>query len=178
MGLIDLLPDYYKNSTQVVELQVAFDHWAAAVVAAKTDLLHQSNIETATWGLDLWEKALNIKTDLSKSFIDRRSKIISKLRGLGTTTKEMIINVASSFANGEVTVIEYNSDSRFELKFVGTIGIPTTIEDISKAIDEIKPAHLAYSYVYIYRQNVQLTGFTHAVLGTYSHDNIRSGGME
>jgi len=174
MSLIDLLPDYYKNSAQVVELQGAFEHWTDAMLAAKENMLAQLNVVTATWGLTIWENALGLTTDVSKPDDYRRTRIMSKLRGQGTTTKAMIKNVAESFSNGEVTILEYNNESRFEVKFTGTLGIPPNMDDLTAAIEEIKPAHLAYSYVYIYRTNAELTPYTNAHLSAYTHEELRS----
>lgn len=175
MGLIDLLPAYYKSSSQVIELQGAFEHWTDVIKIAKDDLLSQMNIESATWGLEIWEKALGIETDVSKPYEFRRTRILSKLRGAGTTTKEMIQNVSESFSNGEVTILEYAGESRFEVKFTGTIGMPPNMDDLTVAIEEIKPAHLGYSYVFIYRLHSQLSTYTHAKLSDYTHEELRSG---
>ncbi len=175
--LIDLLPEFYRESAQVVDLQGAFQHWTDAAQAARDDLMAQMNVATATWGLVTWEKALGLTTDAAKSNEYRRTRIMSKLRGQGTTTKAMIENVAESFSNGDVTIIEYSAESRFEVKFVGTLGIPPNMDDLTAAIEEIKPAHLAYSYVYVYRRNEQLTPYTHTQLAAYTHATLREGAM-
>lgn len=175
MGLIDLLPEHYKNSPQVVELQGAFEHWTEALRSAKEDLLAQMNVESATWGLAIWESTLGLQTDVSKPYEYRRTRIMSKLRGSGTTTIEMIKNVAESFSNGEVTIIEYNNENRFEIKFTGTIGIPPNMEDLTAAIAEIKPAHLAYRFVYTYRTHAQLNAYIHTQLSAYTHQTLREG---
>jgi uncharacterized protein YmfQ (DUF2313 family) len=112
--------------------------------------LLQLNVETATWGLDLWEKAYGIKTDVSKSYAFRRARIESKMRSQGVTTVAMIKNVAESFSNGEVDVIEHPEEYRFEIKFIGTLGIPPNMDDLTGAIKEIKPAHLDFAYVYTF----------------------------
>jgi len=177
MGLIDLLPEYYKNSPQVVELQGAFEHWTEALKAARDDLLAQLNVETATWGLSIWEKALGLETDIDKPYEYRRTRIISKLRGAGTTTVAMIQNVAESFSNGQVEIIEYNEENRFEVKFVGTIGIPPNMDDLTAAIEEIKPAHLAYTFEYTYRTYGELAAYTHEQLSAYTHQALREGEM-
>ncbi len=150
MGLIDLLPDYYKNSREVIELQAAFEHWTEALKASKTDLFLQFNVNSATSGLTIWEKALRLETDVTKPYEFRRTRILSKLRGAGTTTKQMIRNVAESFSNGQVDIIEHNSGGRFVVKFVGTLGIPPNISDLKAAIGEIKPAHLSFIFEYSY----------------------------
>lgn len=177
MSLIDLLPDYYKNSSQVVELQGAFEHWTEALKAARDDLFTQMNVESATWGLTLWEKALGLETDVSKSNEFRRTRIMSKLRGAGTTTKKMIQNVAESFSNGQVEIVEYNEENRFEVKFVGTLGIPPNMDDFTAAIEEIKPAHLAYEFEFVYRTHAELSVFTHEQLSNYTYATLREGEM-
>ena len=63
----------------------------------------------------------------------------------------MIQNVAESFSNGAVDVLEYPAEYRFEIKFTGTLGIPPNLDDLSAALEEIKPAHLAYDYIILYR---------------------------
>lgn len=150
MGLIDLLPEYYKKSSEVVNLQEAFEHWTEALKDDKSDLFLQFNVTTATWGLSMWEKALKLETDVSKSYEFRRTRVMSKLRGAGTTTKEMIKNVAESFSNGEVEIIENNSAYSFTVKFVGTRGIPPNMDDLTAAIHEVKPAHLDFIYEFTY----------------------------
>lgn len=175
MALIDLLPPNYKSSSEVIELQGAFEHWTEALKIAKEDLFLQINVSSATWGLNLWEKALGIEIDVCKPLEYRRTRIMSKLRGAGTTTKGMIQNVAESFSNGQVTILEYNNESRFEIKFTGTFGIPPNMDDLTAAIEEIKPAHLAYSYVYIFRTNGQLKPYTNAQLQAYTNTILKSG---
>ena len=62
----------------------------------------------------------------------------------------MIEDVSRSYSNGEVEVIEDNKNSRFVVRFVGTLGIPGNMADLKLTIEEIKPAHLAVEYEYIY----------------------------
>jgi Uncharacterized protein conserved in bacteria (DUF2313). len=174
MNLIDLLPDYYNGCPQVVELQGTFGNWTDALLEAKSDLFSQVNVSTATWGLNIWEKTLGIEPDVSKPYAYRRSRIMSKLRGAGTTTIAMIQNVAESFSNGEVTIIEHNNENRFEVKFTGTIGMPPNMDDLTEAIEEIKPAHMSYSYIYIFTTNQTLHAYTHSRLSAYTHYQLRN----
>jgi hypothetical protein len=175
MTLLEMLPPYYQKSAEVADLQNAINAEVEKVRSAKDDLLLQLNVETATWGLDLWEKAYGIKTDVSKSYAFRRSRIESKMRSQGVTTVAMIKNVAESFSNGEVDVIEHPEKYRFEIKFIGTLGIPPNMDDLTAAIEEIKPAHLDFAYVYIYVTHRQLKQLTHAELAAFTHAQIRNG---
>lgn len=174
MTLMKLLPAYYKGSSQVVEMQGSFGYWTDALLEAKKDLLSQMSVATATWGLSTWEKALEIEIDVSRPYQFRRERIMSKLRGAGTTTKAMVQNVAESFSNGEVAILEYNNEHRFEVKFIGTIGMPPNMEDLTVAIEEIKPAHLAYSYIFIFNTYGSFRKSIHEDLTLYTHYQLRN----
>ncbi len=150
MTLINLLPELYAASPETADLQKAFGQEIAVAQAARDDFMLQLNMDTATWGLSLWEALYGIKSDISKSYEYRRTRIISKMRGAGTTTAALIKNVAESFSNGDVEIIEVAAQHRFDVKFVGTLGIPPNMDDLTAAIEQIKPAHLAYAYIFIY----------------------------
>ncbi|TGJ75429.1 YmfQ family protein [Caproiciproducens galactitolivorans] len=161
MALIDLLPPNYKGSEPDVQIQAALNAQVQKLMDAKDDLLLQLNVQTATWGLDLWEKVLGLATDVSKPFSFRRSRIESKLRSQGVTTKLMIQNVAESFSNGIVEIIEHPALYSFDVKFIGTLGIPPNMDDLIAAIEEIKPAHLAYSFIYTFITWDKVEAYSH-----------------
>lgn len=173
--LLDLLPELHKQSAQTADLQNAFALALSELQAARDDCALQLDVSTATWGLSLWEEAYGIVTDVEKSDNFRRSRIISKMRGAGTTTAAMIQSVASSFSNGEVEVIEAPSQYRFDVKFVGTLGLPPNMDDLTAAIERTKPAHLDYAYLIIYRQQGALQPYTHTQLSAYTHETLRGG---
>ncbi len=150
MVLLDLLPGNYSKSPHVTKIQEGLNYSVEAVQTAKNDLFNQLFVNTATWGLAAWEKALGIDTDISKTYEFRRERINAKLRGIGTVTKQMIIDTAASYSNGEVEVIEDTANYSFTIKFVGTKGIPANMSDLTITIEEIKPAHLAFAFEYTY----------------------------
>jgi uncharacterized protein YmfQ (DUF2313 family) len=148
--LLDLLPDNYKKSEYVVDLQKAFGEVVGNLINDRDDFFSQLFIADATWGLTAWEKALGITTDQSKSYAFRRERIQAKLRGSGTTTMAMIKQVAAAYSYGDVEVIEDTSNYKFTVKFVGTLGIPENMSDLTLTIEEIKPAHLRCEFEYTY----------------------------
>lgn len=113
-------------------------------------ILNQAYIDTATWGLKYWEEFLGIKVDEAKPVEHRRSYIKSRLRGVGTVTVELLKNVAQSYDNGGIDVIEHNNTYSFEIKFNDIRGIPPNLSDLQKAMNEIKPAHLGVTYTFTY----------------------------
>ncbi|MBN7773161.1 YmfQ family protein [Clostridium aminobutyricum] len=148
--LLDYMPSYYKDSKVFAALLKAFTDEINANNYAISDLESQFFVDTATWGLSVWEKELNITTDISKAYQERRELIKSKMRGTGTCTIEMIKNTALAYTNAEIEVIEDNPNYKFVVRFIGVKGIPDYIETFKHTIDTIKPAHLSYRVEYNY----------------------------
>jgi hypothetical protein len=150
IDLMAYLPEYYQNVKEVKELQEAFGYKTGKVVYDTRSLMEQCFVDTATWGIDLWEKAYGLTVDKTKPYERRREIIRAKMRGSGTTTKELIKNVAIAFSGGEVAIQEFPQEYRFVVQFIGVKGIPQNMAGLIDALDEIKPAHLAYSFKYTY----------------------------
>lgn len=148
--LMRYLPEYYQNVTEVKEIQEAIGNDIGLFLFSGEDVLKQSFVDTATWGLDNWENELGLVIDPLKPVEQRREQIRAKIRGSGTTTKQMIIDTAMAFSGGEVNVLEYPAEHRFEIQFIGVKGIPQNMPGFIAMIEQIKPAHLAYSFKYLF----------------------------
>lgn len=144
------LPDYYKDVHEMEKLQETIGLEIGGLEVGTIDVLDQAFVETATVSLGRWEAELGLNIDSSKSYATRREMIKAKLRGNGTTTPEMIQRTASAFSGGVVEVKEVPDEYRFEIHFVSTLGIPPNMAGLIQIIEEIKPAHLAYEFVFSY----------------------------
>lgn len=144
MNLLDMLPDFYQNSPEVVDIQRAITAALDRLLAAKDDYVLQLNVNTATWGLALWEATYGINADPSLSYELRRAQIKAKMGGAGTTRLAMIESVAKNYTDGEVAVEEIASEYRFKIKYIDTLDFLPDKKTLVKTIDEIKPAHLDY----------------------------------
>ena len=171
--LIKYLPTYYKTSKVIQSITEAQSAEIELFQTNLTEMLKQYFVDAATYTLEDWEKELGIPVDATKPAEYRRSVIKSKLRGSGTVTVNLIKNVAESFSNGEVDVIEDNTNYQFTIKFVGTLGIPPNMDDLERVIKDIKPAHLGYTFSYTYNTHQVLSAFTHAQLAAYTHIQLR-----
>lgn len=96
------------------------------------------------------EKEFGIEPDESKSIEERRSVIVARYRGQGTTTPSFIKNVARSFKYGEIELNETDKPYHIKITFESIYGIPSNMSDFINAIEEVKPAHLIFDYVYKY----------------------------
>jgi hypothetical protein len=173
MNLIEFLPERYRNIAEIYDFEQAVQGIADMTEKEIDELFLQLNVQTATWGLDLWEKQYGLDTDVNKSYDFRRTRLMSRMRGAGTTTVEMIKNVAESFINGNVKITEHNKEYYFDVEMVDKIGIPPNFDDLKAALEEIKPAHLAICWIIKYVTHKQLSVHTHAQMKAYTHKQLR-----
>ena len=156
----------FKEIFNAEELQL--DKFSVDLV----DLRKQMDVSTATWALDIYEKELNIKTDKSKPLEERRSVIKSKERGTGKVDAALIKIVADAFTNGGVDV---HFDGKINIKFNSLLGIPSNIQDLENALDDIKPAHLRILYAFAYLFIADVEAMTIAQLEATTLDKFAGG---
>lgn len=174
MRLIDLLPDYYENNVTMQMLQSILSSATENLENGLSSTITECFANTASAMLSRYENLLGLDVDISKSDEFRRERIRAKISGSGTTSKDMIKDVASRYSNGEVEIIEDNANSRFTIKFVGNIGIPGNMENLKLTIEEIKPAHLAVIYEYVYNTWDVCSNVTWEQALSYTWEEIRT----
>lgn len=151
LEMLGYCPEYYQVSrvfkSYLQSTGLELDDYEARV----DQMLQAMFVNTApAWALDLWEQELGLIAYSGKPLAQRRSRIISKIRGIGTVTVPMIKSVAESYVYGAVTVTEHPETYSFTIKFVDPYGVPPNMADVQAAIEEIKPAHLGVVYEFSY----------------------------
>ena len=174
MELIKLLPEYYDENVTMQTLQSILSKETDDLETGLSDTISECFASTASVLLSRYENLLGLTIDVTKENDYRRERICAKFAGTGTTTKEMIESVSKSYSNGEVEVIEDNANSRFVIRFVGTLGIPGNMADLKLTIEEIKPAHLAVEYEYIYNTWSDISALTWQQATSYTWEKIRT----
>lgn len=172
MSLINKLPSFYDNDI-TKPIQDSFTMEANLINDEVRNTLNQFFVESATYGLDKWEKMLGISKN-NFDFLTRRENVRAKMRSKGTTTFTMIKNLCEAYSNGIVEINVDHSNYSFEIVFVSTIGVPLSFEELDRVINEIKPCHLAHSYRFNYNTHSNLANYTHEQLANYTHDEMRN----
>ena len=170
---------YTKFLQDFQEVQTQYDAQSLQVGLLNysiEDSIKQAFIDTATWGLDLWEEEYGLDTNHLLSYEERREIVKAKKRGRGTTTIEMIKNTAEAFSGGEVNVIPHNEQYYFTVHFIGIKGIPRNMQAFKDMLETIKPAHLNYDFAFTYNTygDIRDNTFDYGRLENYSHDLIRT----
>lgn len=100
-----------------------------------------------TEGLGYWEKEFGLLSNTSLAEEQRRAQILAKLNGSMAATKEMLENlVRQVLAADSVKITEYPGEYRFVI-YVGTRCFVENMEIADAAVDEARPAHLAYKFI-------------------------------
>ena len=172
MSLINKLPSFYDNDI-TKPIQNSFAVEANSINDEVENTLNQFYVDSATYGLDKWEKMLGISKN-NNDIQTRRENIKAKMRSRGTTSIEVIKNICEAYSYGEVEIVVDHANYSFEINFVGSIGVPKAFAELDKTIEEIKPAHLAHSYKFNYNTHSDISKYTHEQLANYTHDEIRN----
>lgn len=146
--LMRYLPPYWHTVREMIQLQKVVGQEIDELTHSMNGLFSQIFVETATWGLTLWERELGLIVDPTRPVERRREQIKAKLRGSGTTTVFLIQSVAEAYSGGEVEVVEHPKEYLFTVRFIGVKGIPPNMLGLMQAINEIKPAHLVHDWEY------------------------------
>ena len=175
MRLRDRLPNY-ANSRESKAIQDAFQVPLDRLWEAVFSSQDQVFVRKATWGLELWETMLGIPVNVALSDEVRRSRIISKLRGAGTSTVSVIESIVESYYNGDAQITENYSEYTFTVTFLSTRGRPPGLEELKAAVNAAIPAHLGVIYVFIYvtHEDIKKTLYTHEALAAYRQEDLRN----
>ncbi|MEC0721285.1 YmfQ family protein [Bacillus haynesii] len=109
------------------------------------DMTDQLFVTTATWGLDRWEKILNVRREASDGVDIRRARLLTKMSNIPPITSRSIERAVNAFlkqpsASVRLTAGRYHfllSVNGEDLQF-----IPSIIQ----TVNHMKPAHLAYTF--------------------------------
>lgn len=158
------LPKIYNSSKVVKEINRIDAIELENIYMIVVDILNQFFVETATWGLELWEKEYDIPTNIEDSFDIRRNRIYTKMNARASFTKEQALDLAKKFSKkGVAYFTEHNSEYAFTTSF--DVEDLISYEELINEFNKVKPAHL------LHRIGFRLTneeyGIANVELGSY-----------
>lgn len=174
VDLARYVPPFLSEIRELKAIYEAEGYAAGLLEHELSDLLDQCFISTSTWGLTRWEQVYGVATNMALSYEQRREILMAKLRGQGTTTAQMIKETAETFSGGEIEVIEDNPNNHFTVRFIGIKGIPRNMNAFISMLEDIKPAHLAYSFEYRYTTWSELINRSWSSAVGFTWDSIRT----
>lgn len=149
--MLKYLPLYERKSAVFFEILRVYDREFRNIEQQLEVSERNIFLDTAIESLPIYERDLGIESVNSLRYDQRREQIASRFRtAFDQTTEEAIKSVASAYSNGEVEVNKTNTPGVYEIKFVGTLGIPNNMEGLKQALDIIVPAHLELAYTFTF----------------------------
>lgn len=170
------LPSFYHGIRDMKAIANAEGAELDKLDESLVDLIDQYYPETATWALSRYEQDLSIPVNPSKPLEQRRSVVISKMRGSGKVSASMLKNVAQAYERGSIEVSVQPAEYKVTIHFRDTLGIPPNLSDLQSAIEAIKPAHMAVTYALRYLTIAEVEGMTVEQLSATTQDRLLGGG--
>lgn len=172
--LFNKLPYVFEGSQETIAFQNGIQSEHDILNNKLKDLHNQLFVNSSDWSLPMWENMLGIvnKTDNIQA---RRENILAMLRATGVTTPKVLKDVCTSYSNGKVEVIEDIENYSFIIKFVDEEGIPSNLQGLNDTINTIKPAHLSFTYQFLYNIWQEYLKTTWGKVKEKTWNDVRSG---
>ena len=145
--LESMVPAFIREDPILHSFYAAVAPELEAAGVAVAELPKQIWPHLVTKGIARLEKVFGLATDPSLPLESRRSALVARLRGSGTSTMAQVKAIAESFSNGGVAITERFEDYTVEIEFTNSLGVPTFLEELKKTIRASIPAHLAIEFV-------------------------------
>lgn len=152
--MISKLPIYERENEVIEDIYTTFGDKTDQFLYEIEDLYKQMNIDTATWGLDTWERNVGLDNNQELTITQRRGRVKSRLKSFSKIDTELLRDVIQDYYENEVRV-SFNGRVLFEFPLEGdSWEFRPIVEEIIRIL---KPTHLGYE-ISIYTVPVH-TGF-------------------
>lgn len=157
MKFKDCIPPFLYNEPTLNFIYNAQEEWIEKDYEVLQDILNQAFVDTATWGLDIWEKERNIPINHNDSYEVRRARVKAKKYQKHVCNVDLLKLTAKAFFDGDIEVERHDEDDYFIIKFISTTGkSPYSMKDLKNSIEDIKPAHMDYTLSIVCFSNLVL----------------------
>lgn len=146
VNILKYLPEFVQKDNDFKAVGETLSHEQERQRQQIQDIFAQMFIETATWGLSLWEELLEITPRAGANYGDRRRSILLRLQSSQVSTKEFMARLSARYTDdGKALIEEHNEENYFRVIITGII-----IDKIGliEGLEMYKPAHLAYNFLF------------------------------
>jgi hypothetical protein len=149
--LKEQVPDFVANIPIMDNIYNAQANKLEEIKSINEDVFNQLFVETATWGLELWERfcGLLVRNDLD--YLTRRAKIRAHLASYRSVSKSVIKEIAKDFGFRDVEIIEDYAPYVVKLIFDNSDESKINVTDLIQTLRDMCPAHLDLIYLFVYK---------------------------
>lgn len=140
------LPKFLPKDNDFKNTALICDDEHEKLRLAILDVKDQFFVETATWGLDLWEKILDIPINYKLDYGTRRARILSKINSNVIVSREFFTNLINLFIADKLgKIIEHPEN--YSVDILVPDNKVLSFKDLDEAIRIFIPAHLSWKYI-------------------------------
>jgi hypothetical protein len=168
------LPEFYLEILEMQEILKAESQELQILHDEVNEVLNASFItRTSEKTIKLWERQFNLNLEGFNSLEDKQQEILTKMLGFAKLSCSKIQSIVLTKTGYKSTAGVENSDIVITYD---DIGYPNDDGQayIKSYIEQLKPAHLGFRVVFIFRKHETLRPYTHEHLSQYSHYQIRT----
>lgn len=143
------LPEFISKDETLKAIMELDDKEHENIRAVLKEILDQFFIDTATWGIDIWEKILDIQSLSNENILYRRKQILNRLRGRKTSTVDIMTKIVNTYGAGYI--VEHND--RYYFNIFVSCNDETAKKKLKEDILMFKPAHLGVNVYLGYSWN-------------------------
>ena len=147
--MINTLHALYRNDKWIKELFNSAGLTLDKVSDALDEIYNNNYFDTANLrALERYEREAKLVPGASQSIDSRRSTLRAKWIGTSKSDIVLLQEVADSWKNGLIKLSFV--DGKIKAVFNSPIGVPEDIEVLKHILEDVKPAHLAIWYLFMY----------------------------
>lgn len=142
------LPEYLARLSPVGETLAAMEAGEEALAAEVAERNAQLAVSTADSGLDLWEADYGLPVRAGGDIPDRRAAILAAMAGGRTLTPALLRELCVRLGGGERGEVEEDFPHWAVTALAVCRGrLPEDTGALARAVERLKPAHLAVAVV-------------------------------
>lgn len=147
--IMELLPKLFRDSDIYISLFSEIEKEIDRLGIDIEDIRLQLNIETATWGLSIYEKKLGLPIAPDLDYETRWSIVRAKNLMISPGSKNELLSVIRSFVE-DAEIVEHFSEYKFDVILSTKNAIGDKLVHIASVVEMARPAHLDYLLVISY----------------------------
>lgn len=140
----NMIPLYYRNSQLANAILDALENEFQRLESVISNSGDEMYIDTSVTSLDRWEKDMGLPTNTALSTEERRARVLSRIRKVGTVTPQALSSFVAALVGTDVEVDEDFQHYMITLLFSPNKSIDYT--NLVQEISEIIPAHLDFKF--------------------------------
>lgn len=158
-AMINALHRLYRNDPWINQIFSAIGVELEEVEAELDRIYNDEFFDTLSEkAVQRYERDLAITPKFGQTLENRRAIIRAKWIGAGKVTLAQMQEVANSWKNGAIA-LEFIG-GKIHVKFISPVGVPENLADLQEALENVKPAHLAIYFTFMYLTWGDLLGST------------------